>query len=190
MVDGPVWQHRAGRLQGRGWIISTSKAGLALVLSLIGAGGVWFCRRFRFVALAIALVTAGASTLILIGGEVEARGRLNNFGPELEAVNEFIPPRAAELVSTKTTASSQPIVSRYWQIPGSFGEVEAASRRSFETWADPGTVMAPTTLSSPEELILRAARGEQRGTMVVIVDSDRPGTVSLTLYVKRGEFAA
>ena len=122
-----------------------SKAGLALVLSLIGAGGVWFCRRFRFVALAIALVTAGASTLILIGGEVEARGRLNNFGPELEAVNEFIPPRAAELVSTKTTASSQPIVSRYWQIPGSFGEVEAASRRSFETWADPGTVMAPTT---------------------------------------------
>ncbi len=128
------------------------------------------------VAIAVSVVL-GFTGLAL----VHADRALHNYGPELRAVDAFVPPAGAPAGHDVRRASNHPEVQRSWRVPAPAENLCPQAVERFQAWADAGSVVKTFPKSSSscshegrrgpdnvELLVAEPAHGPQGQGLVIV----------------------
>ncbi len=160
-------------------------AALAILALLAIAVGIRWITPVPSSALTTGVAVAISTVLGLVGlAWVVADRSMHPFGPERRALAAFSPPPEAEYDGDASSASDHPEVTRYWDAPGSLATMCGSTVARVEAWADPAT----TVNVLPEDhgsCYYRAQRGQHRIELIVSDYRTPPGTVQLSVKVRR-----
>ena len=157
-------------------------AGVALLLMVFGAAGIWQLSKESAQRAAVATAVTIAIGMGVTGlGHVQAEQALNPFDSELSALDTFTPPLGARVSSTAKTASETPSVTRHWRVQGSLQDVCSQAERSYREWIGPAA-----EVRTPFPCLLEAYRGEDFTRLSVVAPATTPGAVLIGLTVGRG----
>ena len=124
---------------GHGLLAAGAIAGLLLLAVAVGLR--WIAPEPE------AVLTAGVAIAVsvVLGftglAWVHADRALHNYGPELRAIDAFVPPAGAGAGRDVRWASNHPQVQRAWRVPAPAEDLCRNAVEHFRTWADPGSVV-------------------------------------------------
>ncbi len=111
---------------------------------------------------------------------VHADRALHNYGPELRAIDAFLPPAGARAGHDVRWASNHPEVQRSWRVPAPAENLCRSAVERFEAWADPGSVMK-TFPGNQSSCSHRGRRGPDN--VELLVSDPAPGPLGQGLVI-------
>lgn len=97
---------------------------------------------------------------------VHADRALHNYGPELRAVDAFVPPAGALAGHDVRWASAHPEVQRSWRVPAPAENLCPQAVERFQAWADAGSVVK-TFPNIPSSCSHKGRRGPDKVELMV-----------------------